>query len=51
MINLFKVKKKVSKNSSKNNRDYEKERERLAWSELYIDDSSKSKDKTDKNEK
>lgn len=51
MINLFKTKKKVSKNSSKNNRDYEKERERLAWSELYIEDSPTSKDKSDKKEK
>lgn len=51
MINLFKTKKKVSKNSSKNNKDYEKERERLAWSELYIDDSITNKEKTDKKEK
>lgn len=51
MISLFKIKKKVSKSSSRNNRDYEKERERLAWSELYIDDSSTSKEKADKKEK
>ena len=51
MINLFKIKKKVSKSSSRNSRDYEKERERLAWSELYIDDSSTSKEKVDKKEK
>lgn len=51
MLNLFNLKKKTTEASYKSKREYEREKERLSWSELYLEENKKDEDNLDKEEK